>query len=69
MRGRRGFARGQALCRGRCSFDVRVVGATVRLTVTGLRPRTSYYYAVAARDNVSGRRGQRSPTAKVRTRR
>jgi phosphodiesterase/alkaline phosphatase D-like protein len=41
----------------------------VRLTITDLRPRTTYFYAVAARDNVSGRAGPRSPTTKTRTRR
>jgi hypothetical protein len=69
IQSRRGFSRAQTLCRGRCSFDVTFVGAKVSLTVTGLRPRTTYHYSVAARDNVSGRNGRRSPTAKARTRR
>jgi hypothetical protein len=38
------------------------------LTITNLRPRTTYYYSVAARDNVSNRRGPRSATVRVRTR-
>jgi len=67
IRGRRGFRRAQALCGGRCSFDVRVVGSLIELTVRDLRPGTTYYYAVAARDNVSRRLGPRSPTAKART--
>ena len=66
---RRGFRRAQTLCRGKCSFKVRFVGEKITLTITDLRPRATYYYAVAARDNVSGRPGRRSPTAKVRTRR
>jgi len=69
IRSGRDFGRAQTLCRGRCGFDVTLVGAKVRLAVTDLRPRTTYYYAVAARDNVSGRRGRRSPTVKARTRR
>jgi hypothetical protein len=68
IRGKRSFRRAQTLCRGQCRFDVKVVGVTIKLTVTGLRRRTSYYYSVAARDNVSGRQGRRSPTVKVRTR-
>jgi len=69
IRGRRGFRRAEALCDGKCSFKVRFVGEKVRLTITDLRPRTTYYYAVAARDNVTGRQGPRSPTTKTRTRR
>jgi streptogramin lyase len=69
IRDRRGFRRAQTLCRGRCSFDVKLVGATVELTVTDLRPGTTYHYSVAARDNVSGRPGHRSLTVKARTRR
>ncbi len=69
IRDRRGFRRAQTLCRGRCRFDVRRVGATIELTVTDLQPGTIYYYSVLARDNVSGRPGHRSLTAKARTRR
>jgi len=69
IRGRRGFRRAQTLCRGTCSFDVTFVGSKINLTVTDLRPRRTYYYAIAARDNVSGQPGPRSPTAKARTRR
>jgi len=36
--------------------------------VTDLRRRTTYYYAVAARDNVTGKLGRRSRPAKVKTR-
>ncbi len=67
IRGRRGFRGAETLCGGRCRSNVRFVGATVKLTVTDLHPRTAYYYSVAARDNVSGRLGPRSKTAKART--
>ena len=70
IRGARDFRRAQTLCRGRCRFPrVERVGAKIKLTVTDLRPRTTYYYAVAAQDNVSRRLGRRSSTAKARTRR
>ena len=69
IRGSRAFRRARSLCRGRCRFStVTRVGAQITLTVTGLRPRTTYYYAVAARDNVSGRLGPRSRTVRARTR-
>jgi len=69
IRGSRGFARAPTLCRGRCRFNLTLVGAKAKLTVRDLRPRTTYYYSVAALDNVSERRGPRSPNAKARTRR
>ena len=68
IRSARGFTRAQTLCKGRCRFTPSAVGAKIALTVTGLRRRTTYYYALAARDNLSGRRGPRSTTVKVRTR-
>lgn len=70
IRGARGFRRALTLCtRGRCRFaGVTDVGARLTLTVTDLRRRTTYYYAVAARDNVTGRLGPRSPNARARTR-
>ncbi|MBA3305077.1 MAG: hypothetical protein H0U25_04030 [Thermoleophilaceae bacterium] len=68
IRGTRGFRRAAALCRGNCRFKVTRVGAKVRLTVTDLRPRTTYYYAISARDNVSRRPGPRSRVVRVRTR-
>jgi hypothetical protein len=43
------------------------VGSRITLTITGLRPHTTYHYAVAARDNVTGRLGRRSPTASAKT--
>ena len=50
----------QTLCHGSCRFAVVTVGTRIRLTVTNLRPHTRYFYAVAARDNVSGRPGPRT---------
>jgi len=68
MRRARDFARAQTLCKGHCHFAVTRVGAKITLTVTGLRPHTTYHYAVAARDNVSARIGPRSQTVKASTR-
>jgi len=69
IRSSRSFRRAQSLCKGHCRFpSVRAVGAKVTLTVEDLRPRTTYHYAVAARDNVSKRRGPRSRAASARTR-
>ncbi len=65
---RRILARAPALCRGSCRFVSTAVGAKLSLTVTGLRPRTTYFYVVSARDNVSGKLGRRSLTVRVRTR-
>ena len=68
IRSSRGFRRAQALCRGTCRFPTTTrVGGQVTLSVRDLLPRTTYYYAVAARDNVSRRLGQRSSTVRVRT--
>jgi len=67
MRGRRGFSRARTRCDGACRFTVTSVGARIALTITDLRPHTRYYFAVAARDNVSGRPGPRSRTVRVRT--
>ncbi len=68
LRSTRDFDRAQTLCKASCAFAQTVVGATLKLTVTQLRPHTTYRFAVAARDNVSHRRGPRSLTAVVRTR-
>ena len=68
IRNRRDFGRATALCRGTCRFGEIALNAELSLTVTDLRPRTSYYYAVAARDNVSGRLAPGSRTVRVRTR-
>jgi hypothetical protein len=43
-------------------------GASVTLTIRDLRRRTTYYYAIAARDNVTAQRGPRSKTIYARTR-
>jgi len=61
------FDRAPALCRASCRFRVSELGARIRLTITDLRPRGTYYYAIAARDNVSNRRGPRSATIRIRT--
>ena len=69
LRRQRDFEAASALCAGSCRFPKDIaVGAKLSLTVTDLRPRTTYYYAVAARDNVSHRTGRRSRAVAVRTR-
>jgi alpha-tubulin suppressor-like RCC1 family protein len=68
IRSRRDFARAKTLCKGSCRFKITRVGTRTTLTVTGLRPGTTYYYAIAARDNVSGRPGPRSTTVRATTR-
>jgi len=68
IRGARDFSRAQSLCRGSCRFSVTEVGTRITLRVTGLRPGSIYYYAISARDNVSGRLGPRSAPATARTR-
>jgi hypothetical protein len=55
----RAFRRAQTLCNGACRFAPSRVGDTVALKVTDLGPNTTYYYAIAARDNVSRRLGPR----------
>ncbi len=67
IRDARGFVRAHTLCKGSCRFQLPRVGADVSLTVVDLRPRRTYYYAVAARDNVSSRLGPRSKTVKAKT--
>ncbi|MDQ6607415.1 MAG: hypothetical protein M3Z06_12815 [Actinomycetota bacterium] len=57
----------QTLCHGSCRIKVTALGARIKLTITQLAPRTTYYYTIAARDNVSGRLGPHSRTVKVRT--
>jgi hypothetical protein len=68
IRTAREFRKAQTLCGGACRFPVSRVGAQIRLKVTGLRPKTTYYYAIAARDNVSRRLGPRSAGVSARTR-
>jgi hypothetical protein len=62
------FRRAPALCKGACTFAVTQVNALITLEVTNLRPNTTYYYSVAARDNVSKRTGPRSRTVQARIR-
>lgn len=67
MRSARDFARADPVP-GRCCLTAPRIGGRVSLTVTGLRPRTTYtYYALAAQDNVLGRSGPRAQVV-VRTR-
>jgi len=47
---------------------VSAVGTRITLTISHLRPRSTFFYAIAARDNVSNRPGPRSATAQIRTR-
>ncbi len=68
IRDRRAFVRAPALCRGACRFGVSRIGTRIKLTITGLRPHTSYYYAITARDDVTGRPGAQSRTVKATTR-
>ncbi len=67
IRTQRDFTHAQALCNGACRFALNNVGAKITLTITGLRAHTTYYYAIAALDNVSGLPGPRSQTLKART--
>ncbi len=67
IRGTHAFARARTLCNGNCRFSVTQVGGKVTLTITGLHPRTTYHYAAAAHDNVSGRLGPRSQTVSAKT--
>ncbi len=62
------FRRATSLCRGSCAFNVRSLQSSAALTVTNLRRNGRYYYAVAALDNVSSRRGPRSSAVAVRVR-
>ena len=68
IRTTREFRRAPALCNGACAFSVTELGAAITLQVTRLRRNTTYYYSVAARDNVSRRTGPRSRTVTARTR-
>ena len=64
----RDFERAAALCKGTCRFAVTPVGASITLRVNNLRRRTTYHYAIAARDNVSNLPGPRSRSVSARTR-
>jgi len=67
IRTARDFDRADELCGGSCRFEVTPVGAKITLSVNQLRRRTTYHYAIAARDNVSARLGPRSKTVSVTT--
>jgi len=68
IRRARDFRRAQTLCHGTCRFAVTAVGTSISLTITHLRPHSTFFFAIAARDNVSNRPGPRSATAQIRTR-
>jgi hypothetical protein len=68
IRTRRDFERSHALCKGRCTFAVTKLQAAITLDVTQLRRNTTYYYSVAALDNVSERMGPQSKTVLAKTR-
>ena len=61
------FRAAPALCHGACRFRVAQVGTRIELTVTGLRPHSTYHYSVAALDNVTARPGPRSRATKATT--
>ncbi|MEJ7892118.1 MAG: fibronectin type III domain-containing protein [Solirubrobacteraceae bacterium] len=65
--GARSFAQAKTLCDGACRFSVTQIGAKVTLSITDLLPSTTYRYALAARDNLTGRLGPRSKTARAKT--
>jgi hypothetical protein len=67
IRNARDFTRAHTLCRGSCRFNVTGVGSQINFTVTDLRPRRTYYYALVALDNASRKRGPRSNTVRTRT--
>jgi alpha-tubulin suppressor-like RCC1 family protein len=68
IRNEQDFTRAQTLCKGACRFAVTKVGGKIALTITDLHPHTTYYYAITARDNISGQPGPRSHTVKAKTR-
>jgi alpha-tubulin suppressor-like RCC1 family protein len=68
IRSTRAFLAAQTLCNGYCRFKVTAVGTKIKLTIEHLHPHTTYYYTIAARDNVSARPGPRSRTVEIRTR-
>lgn len=64
----RDFRRAGTLCGGLCRFRPTRLGQRINLTVTGLRPHATYYYAIKA-VGASGHAGARSRTARATTRR
>ena len=67
IRSERSFRAATTLCRRSCSFAPARVGQRLELTVTDLRPRTTYYYAIKA-VGAAQRTGPRSIVVKVVTR-
>ncbi|MDQ6774993.1 MAG: hypothetical protein M3071_01970 [Actinomycetota bacterium] len=67
IRTAREFEHAAELCGGRCKFAVTQLGTPITLKITSLQAGATYYYAIAARDNVSGRTGPRSPAARATT--
>ncbi|MDQ6607419.1 MAG: hypothetical protein M3Z06_12835, partial [Actinomycetota bacterium] len=61
------FTAAPALCKRACRFHVTQIGTRIKLLVTALHPRTTYYYAIAALDNVTARPGPRTTTVKTKT--
>ena len=68
IRTKRDFERAFALCSGGCSFKIIRIGARLNLTVNRLKRSRRYYYAIAARDNVSSLPAPRSRPISPRTR-
>jgi len=68
IRTRVDFERAPALCKGTCHVDVTRPRTAVQMRVTGLKRRTTYHYAIAARDNVTAHPGPRSKTVQAKTR-
>ena len=67
IRSIRELRRAQTLCHGRCHFKATAIGTRIKLTISHLHPHRTYYYTIAARDNVTGRLGPRSRTIQIRT--
>jgi len=67
IRSERAFRAATTLCRRSCSFAPARVGQRLELTVTDLKPRTTYYYAIKA-VGAAQRTGPRSIVVKVVTR-
>ena len=68
IRTARDFEHAAELCRGRCTFPVTQLDTPITINVTNLQPDTTYYYAIAARDNVTARLGPRTPAVAAKTR-
>jgi hypothetical protein len=67
IRTARDFRRAQTLCEGSCNFRVTSMFTLLSLVIGDLQQHTTYYYAVAGRDNVSCRLGPRTGTVKATT--